>query len=795
MSAPAPATNDAPAAAPVAPAAPRPNLVKRVLGGAGSAALRCGTSGAAQACLFLLGVLWCGLHQWVCVSTTEPKMRGTYFSEAALLSESKHVGFTTADAHVAYALARNYSRVAADAAADITATDRRRRRLDWLRAQLLLADPGRVTTFEQHFQSPPLQLDAPWRVPGRPAEDGSSSPPMRTNIFAVLEPRVGTTRSEAVVVVAKHRAADDQDAALVDSQTPQEGSPGGVGVLLALARRLATHDHLSKRVVFVLCDGGTAPDGWDGGIDAGVREWVRAYVAGEIVTAGALRAAVLLDVRPGDDPAQLGAAVQGSNGLLSNLDLFNVVAKARRGVRKQAAPVVAPRPLAARADEAAAHRASLVRRATAAVEGLVRALLPAPQAETVLGRHMGNQPRWADTVDGTLRFMRDVAFGPTRGGHAHFLDHGIDAITLSTRPVGSDGDGDGAHVSDLQATEALGAHLETLVRSMSMLSETIHQSFWQYILPHPKFMITVEEYGLTLLLLTVCVPLRTLADLGYGSGASKNKRKKKKNKKKQQQEDGEVAQDEDEDEDEGEEDDGGAYFSPGSIPVRGNALAALAVVVGVAAIEMVVLHALRSHQVATGQSLLDLAQWWLAAFLGGYTVGLCMLLMLTTTKTRTVTGGMSGADGAGAGADETAASRHAKLTRIEDANAWKSLKIATCGLFYALHCFGLGVRNYPFAFFTSLFMVPLVTGAAPAAAAARRSLCGRVTRALHALLLVASSPPALLLLWCPWAVQREAGSVWAEQLRGWAELGSFHVPYLVTLYLPFHLLSARITWG
>ena len=34
-----------------------------------------------------------------------------------------------------------------------------------------------------------------------------------------------------------------------------------------------------------------------------------------------------------------------------------------------------------------------------------------------------------------------------------------------------------------------------------------------------------------------------------------------------------------------------------------------------------------------------------------------------------------------------------------------------------------------------------------------------------------------------------------EQLRGWAELGSFHVPYLVTLYLPFHLLSARMPGG
>ena len=52
----------------------------------------------------------------------------------------------------------------------------------------------------------------------------------------------------------------------------------------------------------------------------------------------------------------------------------------------------------------------------------------------------------------------------------------------------------------------LGAHLEMTVRSISSLSETLHQSFWQYILPQPNFMVTVEEYGFVLLLMTLCVP-------------------------------------------------------------------------------------------------------------------------------------------------------------------------------------------------------------------------------------------------------------------------------------------------
>ena len=112
-------------------------------------------------------------------------------------------------------------------------------------------------------------------------------------------------------------------------------------------------------------------------------------------------------------------------------------------------------------------------------------------------RHL-NQPTWKNTIIGTFNFMTDVALGPIPGGHAHFLDHGIDAVTINTRPLSfsksDESDLSSSSSSSLQidSINCLGAHLEVVVRSMSSMSETFHQSFWLYILPSTNFMVTVE---------------------------------------------------------------------------------------------------------------------------------------------------------------------------------------------------------------------------------------------------------------------------------------------------------------
>ena len=68
---------------------------------------------------------------------------------------------------------------------------------------------------------------------------------------------------------------------------------------------------------------------------------------------------------------------------------------------------------------------------------------------------------------GTLSFMSDVAFGPVVGGHAHFLNAGVDAMTLNTRRNKRAT----TKKQDEDGVQGLGAHLEVVVRSISSMSE------------------------------------------------------------------------------------------------------------------------------------------------------------------------------------------------------------------------------------------------------------------------------------------------------------------------------------
>ena len=308
------AKTPAPAAAPKAP------LLKRVIGGGLSKIGSILILQRSQACLFVLGACWALLHQWFCASTGELKMRGVYFSEAALLSEHSKIAFDTADARLAVDLSHTYSTLPTTTGAG--------GRLAWIREQLHIADPGRIRTYVQTFQA-------------RPVQAGGDSE-LRTNLYGVLEPRVGTTRNEAIVIMAKHLAYQDtsgNEEHLGDNA--DKASAGGLSLVISLARHFARQKYLSKRVIFVFCDGGSDPHGWDGGMDLGAREWIRAYVDGEIATAGQIRAAVILDMQRGDDMSELGVAMHGNNGLLSNLDLVNVLTMGRKYVRTRNAPIVA----------------------------------------------------------------------------------------------------------------------------------------------------------------------------------------------------------------------------------------------------------------------------------------------------------------------------------------------------------------------------------------------------------------------------------------------------------------------
>ena len=241
-------------------------------------------------------------------------------------------------------------------------------------------------------------------------------------------------------------------------------------------------------------------------------------------------------------------------------------------------------------------------------------------------------------------------------------------MTVAARPTGSSGSKQPLSVEKAtKITQGMGAHVEMTVRSMSSLSETLHQSFWQYILPHPLFMVTVEEYGFVLLLLTLCVPLQMYSTLMHPDGSG-----------------------------------------PFGVQLKGSAFRAAGIAVGLAFFSFFTLQWLEGKTGGDGEvSIRTLTEWWIVSMLCVYAMGLSgMLLCARVEETQTRGGGGQVGDDV---KDDAV-----KDTVDEGAShAWRGLKFMLLVPFYALHCFVLGIRNYPFAYFANLIMIPVVCGAFP----------------------------------------------------------------------------------
>ena len=280
----------------------KPNLVKRVVTYILSFLLRIGLHSTTQILLFLIGILWVCFHQYICASTSELKMRGTYFSESSLLSENAEIMFNFDNVQEVMNLSQQYQQIgqaaAAAAAADASSsTTTFGEKMDWLDSAMRNASPGRIRTYRHVFHHADVSVDTTDTT--TPSTKRSRSSQRRENVYGILEPRVGANRQEAIVLVAKHRASSPASAPAPAPATSARG-PDGVGVLLSLLRHLSEQRWLSKRVVVVMVDGGTNPHGWDGGLDLGTKKFVDDYTSGRLErTAGAIRGAVLLDVAPG----------------------------------------------------------------------------------------------------------------------------------------------------------------------------------------------------------------------------------------------------------------------------------------------------------------------------------------------------------------------------------------------------------------------------------------------------------------------------------------------------------------
>jgi glycosylphosphatidylinositol transamidase len=244
------------------------------------------------------------------------------------------------------------------------------------------------------------------------------------------------------LALSTHWSADGQG-----SSSP--GSCDGVGMMLSVAAYLARQNWLAKDVVFVA----TAHP-------RGIAEWVAHYVGRE-ARAGALQAALCLDIACQARSAAFSVLLHGLNGQLPNLDMLNAMVRiaGREGA-----------------------------------DGFVTIEAPAAMARTGV---------WG-ALDGALgpyvprklvNFMARQALGVPTGDHGWFTKYRVDAVTISTdHPVTS------SSVRAI-AQKDVAKHVISLLRSLNNLLEHLHQSFYFYVLTGPSRYLSIAEYSVSLGLL------------------------------------------------------------------------------------------------------------------------------------------------------------------------------------------------------------------------------------------------------------------------------------------------------
>ena len=209
---------------------PTANPIKRLIQYLLHLLLRIGMTNTAQIILFFLGLLWLCCHQYICLSTSEFKMRGTYFSEASLLSESAEFTWTSKHAKDAYDLSEEYRLLFLKKSSNFT------ERLNFLENTMEWSSPGRIQTYRHVFYSKSVQFDSSATKTkttmttmskendqNEERGDEKRRRKRRENVYGILEPRVGANRNECIVLVAKHNARE---------KSLRQGT-SGVGLLLS----------------------------------------------------------------------------------------------------------------------------------------------------------------------------------------------------------------------------------------------------------------------------------------------------------------------------------------------------------------------------------------------------------------------------------------------------------------------------------------------------------------------------------------------------------------------------------
>lgn len=281
-------------------------------------------------------------------------------------------------------------------------------------------------------------------------DDQESSALFGTNVYAILRaPRIAST--EAMVVTVPYR---NKESGKVLGRTHF-----GIGLMLSLANFFSKSTYWSKDIIFVVVDKEeVGMQAWLAGYHDSHSEYIQTSLM--LGRSGSIIAAINLELGS-EYTDHIDLKIEGVNGQLPNMDLFNLAVRLCRVER-------VPSTFQNRFDPS--------ERLVVKWEGL-------KHSATTMLLNMAKQ-----------------ASGNPSGIHGLFLRYHIEALTLKAHPA-KRGSG----------VLAVGRVMEGVIRSVNNLLERFHQSFFFYVLPSCERYVSIGLYMIPFGLLLVVPTLRGMA--------------------------------------------------------------------------------------------------------------------------------------------------------------------------------------------------------------------------------------------------------------------------------------------
>ncbi|OMH78450.1 GPI transamidase component gaa1 [Zancudomyces culisetae] len=266
------------------------------------------------------------------------------------------------------------------------------------------------------------------------------------------------------------------------STDPKLSNANAIELSVALAIHFSEMHIWSKDVVIITSDLG----------EYGVYKWLQSHLLLDTDNSkgyqkyrvGAIQGAVGLEIPPGTNFDKIGLYYEGKDGQLSNLDLPNTAA------------II----FGFQNFEALNHGSKSCHKLTSDFE------------------------KYKCVFWNLIRGMKVLAFGSNHGTQAPFLEYRIDAISVIAIPRDVDGLECKLNTANPYnhnynynytpiVSDPYGAcnnirSIESLFRSINNLLEHFHQSFFLYLLPDSKRYISIGNYIVPVILMTVAILLK-----------------------------------------------------------------------------------------------------------------------------------------------------------------------------------------------------------------------------------------------------------------------------------------------